>query len=62
VNRDDGDVGDVIEAQLKSQGVSCIAVEDGHVFTFTSETLAALVEKAAKTGKVALFVKRGFWQ
>jgi hypothetical protein len=55
----DGTVADVIDAQIQQQGVSVIRVSDGHVFTFTLETLEALTERAREAGKVVLFVQTG---
>ncbi len=53
------DVNELIEAQIQSQGVSAIKVSDGHVFTFTLETLQRMVEQAQATGRVVVFVKHG---
>ncbi len=56
---DDADISDLMEAQLQHQGVGCVRVSDGHVFTFTSATLEAMVEKARESGKVIVFVRTG---
>lgn len=53
------DLAELINDQLEQQGVSVIRVSDGHVLTFTAETLARLQEAAKKTGRVVVFVKHG---
>lgn len=50
---------DLVDEQLRQQGISAIRVSDGHVFTFTLETLERLLEAAEEDGKVVIFVKRG---
>lgn len=55
----DNDIAELVNLQLESYGVSCVSVSDGHVFTFTLETLEALVEQAKDSGAAILFVKRG---
>lgn len=59
---DDTTITDIIDAQLKSQGVSCIRVTDGHVFTFTVDALEQMLEKARAMGKVVVFVQHGVMQ
>lgn len=56
----DGDVMDIFDAQIKSQGVGCIAVSDGQVFTFTDVVLEMLLKQAKESPerKVVVFVKR----
>lgn len=58
---DGTDIMDVIDAQLMSQGVSCIKVSDGHVYTFTTRLLEQLLEKSKSSNeqKVVVFVKTG---
>jgi hypothetical protein len=61
VSRPDEDLDDMMEVvddQIRAQGASAIRVNDGHVFTFTVETLELLLSKAVN-GKVVLFVKQG---
>lgn len=41
----------------KHQGVSVASVSDGWIFSFTAETLQALLDKAKETGMAIVFVK-----
>lgn len=54
----EGTVADVVDAQISSQGVSCITVSDGCVFTFTARVLEQLLAQAQDSGRVVVFVKR----
>ena len=58
---EEGNLSDIVDAQIKQQGTGCIAVKDGHVFTFTTHTLELLLEQSLKTPdrKVIVFVKTG---
>lgn len=49
----------ITEAQLAQQRVGAVKVKDGELFTFTTEVLAALLERSRKAGRVVVLVKRG---
>ncbi len=51
------DLSELVEAQIESQGVSCLSATDGHVLTFTLELLERLVARARESGRVIVFVK-----
>lgn len=57
--KETGTIGDIVDAQSQQQGFSVIQVKDGHVFTFTTETIERLLVAAEKTGKVVVFIKHG---
>lgn len=49
-------ISDLIDAQIREQGVSVIRVNDGHVFTFTEALLEELLKLARIKGEVILFI------
>lgn len=55
----EGTIGDLVEAQIEEQGVSCIRIDGGHVFTFTREILRQMLQRAELIGKVVVVVHTG---
>ncbi len=53
-----GDIEDLIDLQIRQQGVATIKVSDGEVFVFTEDTLRKLLANAAanEERRVVVFI------
>jgi hypothetical protein len=55
----EGNLADLIDGQIDSQGVSIIRCDDSYTLTFTTATLEMLLERSREVGRVMLLVKHG---
>ncbi len=58
---EDTTVRDLVDEQIRQQGTGCVQVKDGHIFTFTRETIERLLVNALESaeGRVIVFVRHG---